>query len=133
MNTAFAGIVFAGLAIAGCTKGSDPGGGVGNDSFRLVVPTAAAAVKQGEVQTVRIQVDRGSGFKQGVRLEAKAPAGLTVEPNSPTVGPEDKGDVQIKITAAKDAPLGEHIVQLKGTPDKGEPTTTDLKVTVAAK
>ena len=47
--------------------------------------------------------------------------------------PGDKGDVQLKITAAKDAAIGEHKIQVKGTPDKGEPTETEFKITVSAK
>jgi uncharacterized membrane protein len=45
----------------------------------------------------------------------------------------DKADVQLKITAAKDAPLGELKVLVKGTPDKGDPAETEFKVTVSAK
>ena len=38
-----------------------------------------------------------------------------------------------KITAAKDAPLGESKILVKGTPDKGEAAETEFKVTVSAK
>ena len=48
-------------------------------------------------------------------------------------GAGHKGDVQLKITAAKDAAIGEHKIQVKGTPDKGEPTETEFKITVSAK
>jgi len=90
-------------------------------------------VKQGEVQTVRVSVERGEGFKQAVKLEVKAPTGLQVDPASTTVNPGDKGDVQLKITAAKDAPLGEQKIMVKGTPDKGEATEIEFKVVVSAK
>ena len=119
-------------ALVGCKK-SEEGGRAGNETFRVVVPAMSATVKQGEVQTVRVSVERGEGFKQGVKLEMKAPTGLQVDPQSTMVNPGDKGDVQLTITAAKDAPLGDQKIMVKGTPDKGEPADTEFKVTVSAK
>ena len=119
-------------ALVGCKK-SEEGGRAGNDTFRVVVPAMSADVKQGEVQTARVSVERGEGFKQGVKLDVKVPAGLQVDPESTMVQPGDKGDVQLKITAAKDAPLGVQKIMVKGTPDKGEPAEVEFKVTVSAK
>jgi uncharacterized membrane protein len=133
MNRVFVGTLIAAAALTGCTKSSEEGGRAGNDTFRIGVPTLATDVKQGEVQTVRVTLERGAGFKQRVKLEWKVPAGLEVEPADATVQPGDKGDVQLKITAAKDAAIGEHKIQVKGTPDKGEPTETEFKITVSAK
>jgi uncharacterized membrane protein len=120
------------VALVGCQK-SEPGGRAGTDTFRLSVPALSTAVAQGETQVVRVAVERAEGFKQGVKLEVKAPTGLAVDPESTTVAPGDKGDVQLKITAAKDAPLGEQKIQVKGTPDKGDPTQMEFKITVSAK
>jgi len=119
-------------ALVGCKK-SEPGGMAGSDTFRVVVPATSTDVKQGELQTVRVSVDRGAGFKQAVKLEVKAPKGLQVDPESTTVEPGDKGDVQLKISADKDAPLGDQKIMIKGTPDQGEPAETEFKVTVSAK
>ena len=119
-------------AFVGCNK-SEPGGRAGDDTFKVVAPALSANVNQGEVQTVRVSVERGAGFKQAVKLEVKAPAGLQVDPDSTTVQPGDKGDVQLKITAAKDAPLGSQKIMVKGTPDKGDATDVEFKVTVSAK
>ncbi len=133
MNKVFAGALMAAVALTGCSKSSEKGGRAGNDTFRIVVPTLATGVKQGEVQTVRVVLERGAGFKQPVKLEMKAPAGVQVEPSSTTVQPGDKGDVQLKITVAKDAAIGEHKILVKGTPDKGELTETEFKINVSAK
>ena len=131
----------------GCNM-SEPGGRGGNDTFRIVVPAISTDVKQGEIQTVRISVLRGEEFKQAVKLEVKAPTGLQVDAESEKIAeigpvhvttgsimvkPGDKGDVQLKVTAAKDAPLGEQTIRVLGTPDKGESTEVTLKVTVSAK
>ena len=124
--------LIATVALVGCKK-SEEGGGAGNDTFRVVVPAMSADVKQGEVQIVRVSVERGAGFKQGVKLQVKAPTGLQVDPESTMVKPADKGDVQLKITAAKDAPIGESKILVKGTPDKGDPAETEFNVNVSGK
>ena len=124
--------LIAAAALVGCKK-SEEGGRAGTDTFKLSVPALSTTVKQGETQVVRVAVDRGEGFKQAVKLETKAPTGLKVDPDSTTVNAGDKGDVQLKITAAADAPLGDLKIMIKGTPDKGDPTTTEFKVTVSAK
>ena len=132
MKQALVVALIAMAALVGCKK-SEEGGRAGTDTFRLSVPALSTTVKQGEVQTVRVSVDRGEGFKQPVKLEVKAPAGLQVDPSTTTVQLGDKGDVQLKITAAKDAPLGDQKIVVKGTPDKGESTETEFTVTVSAK
>ena len=131
MRVLIVGLVAAGL-LGGCKK-SEEGGGAGNETFKVVVPLMGTDVKQGEVQTLRVSVDRSAGFKQAVRLEVKAPKGLTVEPDSIQIKPGDKGDVQLAVAAAKDAPLGEQKIMVKGTPEHGEATEIEFKVTVSAK
>ena len=120
------------VALVGCKK-SESGGMAGTETFKVVVPAMSTDVKQGEVQTARVSVERGAGFKQSVKLEVKAPTGLQVDPESITVKPGDKADVQLTITAAKDAPLGDQKIMVKGTPDTGDFTATEFKVTVSAK
>jgi uncharacterized membrane protein len=133
MSKVFVGVLIAAAALTGCKTKSEKGGGAGTDTFKIAVPAMATDVKQGEIQTVRVALERGEGFKQQVKLELKAPAGIQVEPKDATVQPGDKGDVQVKITAAKDAAIGEHKIMVKGTPDKGEPTETEFKITVSTK
>lgn len=71
-NKAFVIAFIAAVALAGCKTKSEQGGGAGSDTFRIVVPTMATNVKQGELQTVRVALDRGDGFKQPVKLELKS-------------------------------------------------------------
>ena len=133
MSKVFVGVLIAAAALTGCKTKSQQGGGAGNDTFRIVVPAMATDIKQGELQTVRVTLERGGGFKEQVKLQLKGPAGIEVEPKDATVEPGDKGDVQVKITAAKDAPIGEHKILVKGTPAKGEPTETEFNITVSTK
>jgi uncharacterized membrane protein len=124
--------LIAAAAFVGCKK-SEEGGGAGNETFKVVVPAMTTDVKQGEVQIVKVSIERGSGFKDAVKLQTKAPAGISVDPDSTTVKAGDKGDVQLKVTAAKDASLGEAKIELRGTPDKGEAVEIEFKVNVIAK
>ena len=133
MHKLFAGALIVAAVLTSCTKSSEEGGRAGNDTFRISAPALATDIKQGELQTVRLTLERGAGFKQRVKLEVKAPTGVEVEPSSASVEPSDKGEVQLKITAAKDAAIGEHKILVKGTPDKGEPTEMEFKITVSAK
>jgi uncharacterized membrane protein len=133
MYKAFAGVLIAVFALTGCKTKSEQGGGAGSDTFKIVVPAMATDVKQGELQTVRVTLERGDGFKQGVKLELKSPVGIEVDPKDTTVQPGDRSDVQVKITAAEDAPLGEHKIMIKGTPDEGESTETEFSITVSAR
>lgn len=100
--------------------------------FKVAVPSMQTNVKQGELQTVTVSVNRDDYFKQDVNLEIKAPKGITVEPSSVAVRANDKPDVQLRIAASKDAPLGEYRVYVKGSPATGEPTSADFNVKVIA-
>ena len=131
MKTVLVASLIAVAALVGCKK-TETGVVVGNDTFKVSVPAIGTDVKQGETQLARVSVDRSEGFKQSVKLELKAPTGLSVDPESTTVNTGDKGDVQLKITAAKDAPLGASKILVKGTPDKGEAVEIEFKVNVVA-
>lgn len=128
----FVGMFMVTAMFVGCKTKSEEGGRAGDDTFKIVVPAMATNIKQGELQTVQVTLERGKGFKQPVTLEMKAPAGLQIEPRNATVQPGDKADLQVQITAAKDAALGEHKIMVKGTPGKGESTETEFNITISA-
>jgi len=142
MRTVIAAATCLFLVVVGCNKEdtdrnikrtSEPGGRAGDDTFSLTVPALATDVRQSQLQTVQVVVVRGAGFKQGVKLEVKAPAGLSIDPASPRIEASEKPEVQLKVTAAEDASLGDHKVQVRAVPDKGEATTAEFVVRVVAK
>jgi uncharacterized membrane protein len=123
------------LAVVSLATDSPKGGSVAKDKgFKIDVPTFDTKIKQGEVQSVIISLERGESFKQDVTLEIKLSKGegITFDPAKIVVKAGDKPDVQIKITAAKDAALGENIVSVTGTPTTGEPTSVEFNVKVVA-
>ena len=114
---------------------SDKGGAVGKgEGFKIAVPIFGTKVKQGETQSVTISLDRGESFKQDVTLEIKLFKGseITFDPSEILVKTSDESDVQIMVTAAKDAAVGEYKVFVTGTPTTGEPATTEFNIKVVA-
>ena len=134
MKTAIAIVVtLAVAAVLGCQSTSPRGGGMAQDEgFQIVVPTSAPELKQGEVQTVAVSLQRGELFKRDVKLEIKPSKGISVDPTHAVVKAGAKPDVHVRITAAKDAAIGEYRVYVKGTPATGEATQVEFVVKVVA-
>jgi uncharacterized membrane protein len=104
-----------------------------DEGFRISAPTFDTSVKQGETQLIAVSLQRDSHFKRDVKLEVKASKGISVEPSSIWVKASDKPDVQFKVSAAKDAALGEYPVVVKGTPETGAATSVGFAVNVVAR
>ncbi len=104
----------------------------GGEGFNIGTPTFDVKIKQGETESVNISLHRGEYFKRDVTLEIKASKGIRVEPAEALVKASEKPDVHLRITAAKDAALGEYKIYLKGTPETGEATSTEFTVKVVS-
>ena len=123
------------LVLAAVSNGKDSpkGGSVAKgEGFKINVPSSDTKVKPGETQTVTIKLQRGESFKQDVKLQIEAAKGISVEPAKVTVKASDEPDVKLMITVPKDAALGEYKVSVTGTPETGEPTSTEFNVKVVA-
>ena len=116
-------------AISGCA--SPRGGGISSDEgFRISVPFFTTDIQQGDRKTVTVSVKRDEFFKEDVRLQATASPGISVDPTDVLVKASDSPDVQFQIIAPKDAALGEYRVRVKGTPQTGQSTSTEINVKV---
>ena len=116
------------LAAVGCLRSttSEPAA----NTFTLQAPAGTTALKQGESKVVTLSVRRGADFKQAVKLTAdKTPPGVKVEFTPPEVKPDAK-EAEMKITAEKDAALGDGKVAVKAAPESGSATTLDVPVKV---
>ena len=119
------------LAALGCE--SPRGGGMsGGEGFKIGTPTLTTQIKQGETASVTISLNRGEYFKRDVTLEIKASKGISVEPTKALVRGNEQPDVHLRVTAAKDADLGEYKIFVKGTPETGEATSTEITVKVVS-
>jgi len=134
MKTASAFVTTLALVVVfGCQSAGPRGGGVSRDEgFKIAVPTFESVVKQGELQTVAVSSPRAEFFKRDVKLQIKGSKGIGVAPTNIMVKAGDKPDVQLTVTASKDAALGEYRVYVTGTPDTGQPTSAEFKVKVVA-
>jgi uncharacterized membrane protein len=119
------------ITVLGCA--SPRGGGMaGGEGFKIGIPTFDVQVKQGETQSITLTLHRGEYFKRDVTLDIKASQGLTVDPTQAVVRANEQPEVALRITAAKDAAIGAYKIYVKGTPDTGEATSTEIKVKVVA-
>ncbi len=127
-------LVLALAALCGCQTSSSPRGGsvLEGEGFTITVPTFTTSIKQGDVQSVTVSLARGKYFKQDVKLQIMASAGITVDPSTIIVKASEMPDVQVRITAPKTAPLGEYPVTVMGIPKVGESTATAFNVKVVA-
>ena len=123
--------VLALSVVVGC--GSPKGGGLSSDQgFRLSTPLFTTTIQQGDRKTVTVSVKRDDHFKEDVRLEATASPGISVDPNRVLVKASDSPDVPFQITVPQDAALGEYRVHVKGIPETGQSTSTEIKVKVVS-
>ncbi len=119
-------------SLVACSMSSRGGDTPKEEGFRILVPAFDKSVKQGEVRTVDLSLARGDYFKQDVRLEIRASKGIDVQPAEVLVKGSDRPDVQLRISAPPNAPLGEYRVNVKGTPQTGEQASAEFQVRVVA-
>jgi hypothetical protein len=132
MKTAIAIVMALSLMVALSCASPRGGGMAGGQGFKIGTPTFDTKIKQGETASATISLQRGDYFKRDVTLEIKASKGISVEPTRVVVKGNEKPDVNLRITAAKDANLGEYKIFVKGTPETGQPTSTEITVKVVA-
>ncbi len=122
------------VCLHGCQSSSPRGGGMTKDvGFKIAVPTFGTEIKQGEVQSVTISLERGDYFKQDVEFQIQASTpGISVEPTSILIKSSGKPEVPIRITVPENAPIGDYIIYVKGEPETGEPTSTVFTVNVVS-
>lgn len=116
---------------AGCNHSPEGGTPGTNSTFSISAPTLTTTIKQGDTQTVKLTLNRGSDFKQNVALTATAPEKIKATLNKTTVAPSDPGnDVELTIAVAKDAPLGDQVIKVTSTPQGGNAVAVDVKIKV---
>ena len=91
-----------------------------NDTFSIKVPSGATNIMQGKNQEVTVSVNRGSAFKQNVKLSFKAPEGVKITPPDAAVKSGDN-DVKVLVQVGDAVPVGKHTITVTGTPDTGLP------------
>jgi len=121
------------ITFTGCPE--SPTGGVGNgtshDTFTLAKVLIPTTVKQGGADEVTIKLNRDKDFKRSVTLSAEnVPDKVHVAFTPATIQSSDEPKAVMKITADKDAALGDHTINVKAAPDTGSSTSIEVKIKV---
>lgn len=120
------------VTIVGCKTADRGGSTTKNEGFWVTVSAVNKTIKQGEIQTIVVYLERGSRFKQDVTLSVKAAKGISVEPRNVQILASEKGIVQLQITAPNDAALGEYPVVVTITPEIGSTASVGFTVKVVS-
>ena len=132
---------------AGCSRGT-PGGktdpakdtpakpgvtGPADGTFTLDVPNLAVKLKQGETKATSIGINRGKNFSDDVKLGLSTTGkGVSFDPASPTIKAGET-EAKFNVKATEDAAIGDHTVEVTGTPAAGAAGTHKFTVTVNQK
>ncbi len=107
---------------ATATNGSHkPIMGKDEGTFTLSMPGGLTGthVKQGEMKTIKIGVDRAKGFTGEVDLTfSELPKGVTIDPPKPAI-PASEKEVTVTLKAAPDAAIGKVDVEVDGKAKEG--------------
>lgn len=130
-RTLFAAAVAAlALSAAACNKSPEGGTPGTNQTFTMTTAAGDTNLKPGEEKTVVITVRRDDNFKQVVNLTAASQSPkIDATINKKRIEGSDR-EVTLTVKAAADAPKGNHVIKVTGTPESGQPTSFDVKVEV---
>ncbi|VTT97812.1 Uncharacterized protein OS=Singulisphaera acidiphila (strain ATCC BAA-1392 / DSM 18658 / VKM B-2454 / MOB10) GN=Sinac_1997 PE=4 SV=1 [Gemmataceae bacterium] len=133
MRFALSTAALAAVLVVGCNKSPEGGTPGTSSSFKISAPTTSTTIKQDNAESVKVSLDRGKDFKQNVKLAVASPSDkVKAELNKADFKPGDPADAVLKVSVAKDAPLGEHVLKVTGTPEGGTATSVDVKIKVEA-
>jgi uncharacterized membrane protein len=131
MRTLLSLAALAALTITGCQQSSEGGTPGTKANFKIEGPVTGETIKQGEQDTIDLSINRGSDFKKDVKLAADAPAKIKAELNKTIVKASEDTKFNMTVTVDKDAPIGDHVIKVTGTPEGGgSPTSLDVKIKV---
>ncbi len=87
-------------------------------------------IKQGETKTVKIMMDPEPKYTMPIKLQTDAPKGVRAELQSDSVKATNDSSADLRITADKDASIGEHTIRVTGTGDAASIKPLEFKVKV---
>lgn len=138
-----AGIAIAAIALAGCSRKSEPGGpgsvrfagekpagAEAEDIFRIVAPTLPVKIRQGRDTDINIGIQRGRTFDQDVLLKfGDLPKGVAAAPAEPVIR-RGQAMTNVRISTSKDTPPGTVTVKIFGNPYKGPEARSEFKLSI---
>ncbi|MBN9522008.1 hypothetical protein J0H58_26415 [bacterium] len=120
------------LATAACNKSPEGGTPGTNQTFTITTAPGDTNLKPGEEKTILLTMRRDDHFTQPVSLKADSQSPtISAHVNKTRMEGSDR-EVTLTVKAATDAPKGHHVIKVTGTPEKGQPTSLDVKVEVVS-
>jgi uncharacterized membrane protein len=106
----------------------------GSDNTRLALkgPSQTTTIKQGETETIKVSFEPRDKYLADVKVTVDAPKGITAEVSPSITKAADKGEATIRVTADKQATLGEHTIHVSGTADAATVNPVDVRIKVVA-
>ena len=100
-----------------------------NNTFTLKVPEMTTAVRPGKKEEVTISISRGSAFKESVKIQFRAPKGVTIMPAEPVIAAgQDK--VSVTVQSTKEAPAGKTNIAVLAIPESGRSVSLEMPIDV---
>jgi uncharacterized membrane protein len=131
MRTLLSLAAMAALTITGCQQSSEGGTPGTKANFKIEGPVTGETIKQGEQDTIDLSINRGSDFKKDVKLTVDKPEKIKVDLSKSMVKASEDEKFTMTVSVDKDAPIGDHVIKVTGTPEGGgSPTHLDVKIKV---
>jgi hypothetical protein len=101
---------------------------VNEGDFSIVVPEPNT-IRQGGTQPMRVRLKRSSKFRKDVTMTFNGD-GVVVTPLDLVVKVGDNGEVRFTVGVPIDARIGDHQIEVNGTPTSGETEFSSMVVNV---
>jgi methionine-rich copper-binding protein CopC len=134
---AVAALLLMSLGCAKQTPSAGPGSDNGNGDtsadpsrvFSLGLPRGEVHVSQGSDVKLKVEVNRGSQFMEGVTVSFEPPAGLSVNPPETKVDKEGK-NLEVVLMAGAELEPDEYQITVVGRSEDGHETSGKIDITV---
>lgn len=119
----------AGTHTTGGTTARGQSGDDRDNTFRLEKPSTVE-LKQAESKNVVIKIDRGTTFRQPVKITFEGlPEGVMMEPATAEI-PAGQSEARVNVKTTNKTPVGDATVNVTATPQTGKPVRMDMKIKV---
>jgi uncharacterized membrane protein len=101
------------------------------NTFTLKVPEMTTTVRPGKTEELTISISRGSAFRESVKIQFRAPKGVTITPIEPVI-PAGQDKVSVTVQSTKNASVGKTHVEVMAIPESGRSVSLEMPIEVKA-
>lgn len=116
--------------VKGAAAGPSENKADANRAFKLSGPSSSTSIKRGEAKTIKIDVERHNNFNGVIKLRTEAPKGLQASLDETSLSGTATNHVNLRVTADRDAPLGDQSIRVFGEGNKEPTHSWEVKVRV---